>query len=135
MIKNLIFDIGNVLVDYNWRGFLKAQGFEPEMVERIGKAAPLSKEWNEYDRGVWTDEEILDSFVKNDPEIEPELRKAYAKLPGHGKDERLYNSLVKGIKGQRLQTLLLVQFFWKSKKRLLRKLAISAPDGRRHPFL
>ena len=33
MIKNLIFDIGNVLADYNWRGFLEAQGFEPEMVE------------------------------------------------------------------------------------------------------
>ena len=82
MIKNLIFDIGNVLADYNWRGFLEAQGFEPEMVERIGKAAPLSKEWNEYDRGVWTDEEILDSFVKNDPEIETEIRKAYASFRG-----------------------------------------------------
>lgn len=135
MIKNLIFDIGNVLVDYNWRGFLKAQGFETEMVERFGKAAPLSKEWNEYDRGVWTDEEILDSFVKNDPEIEPELRKAYASFQGMVKMRDYTIPWLKELKGQRLPPLLLVQFFWKSKKRLLRKLAISAPDGRRHPFL
>ena len=42
MIKNIVFDIGNVLVDFNLKGFLAAKGFEPEMIKRILKASIMS---------------------------------------------------------------------------------------------
>ncbi len=35
MIRNIIFDIGNVLTDFRWKGFLEDQGFDEAMVERI----------------------------------------------------------------------------------------------------
>lgn len=78
MIKNIIFDIGNVLADFRWREFLRDKGFDENMVERIGRASVLNPVWREYDRGVWTEEEVIEGFIQNDPEIATELRRAYA---------------------------------------------------------
>lgn len=74
MIKNIVFDIGNVLVDFGWADFIKKFGFSKEINERIAKATVKDDDWNEYDRGVLSDEEILQNFIDNDPEIEEELR-------------------------------------------------------------
>lgn len=82
MIQNIIFDIGNVLTDYRWREYLADQGFDEAMIERIALASTMSPVWNEYDRGVWTDEEIIQGFVDNDPRIEEELRRAFRDFRG-----------------------------------------------------
>lgn len=82
MIKNIVFDIGNVLTDYRWKEFLADKGFDGPMIERIGRSSTQHPLWNEYDRGVWSDEEILQSFVDEDPEIEAQLRKAYEDFTG-----------------------------------------------------
>ena len=39
MIRNIIFDIGNVLTDYRWEGFLADKGFDAEMIKKIAKAS------------------------------------------------------------------------------------------------
>ena len=31
MIRNIIFDIGNVLADFRWREFLRDKGFDRDM--------------------------------------------------------------------------------------------------------
>lgn len=77
MIHNIIFDIGNVLTDFRWKEFLQDKGFDEEMISRIADATVLSDEWCEYDRGVWTDEEILTAFIKNDPVIEKQIHTAF----------------------------------------------------------
>lgn len=82
MIKNIIFDIGNVLADFRWKEFLQDRGFDEEMVARIAKASVLSPVWFELDRGKWTDEEILQGFVDADPEIEKELHHAFDNVEG-----------------------------------------------------
>lgn len=75
MIKTIIFDIGNVLVGFEWKKYLEGFGFTAEVTERISKATVLSPQWDEFDRGAMDDEEIIQAFVKNDPEIELEIRK------------------------------------------------------------
>ncbi len=82
MIRNIIFDIGNVLTDFSWRKFLQKKGFHEAMVERIAKASVQSPAWNEIDRGVWSLEELMQAFIARDPEIEEELRRAYANVTG-----------------------------------------------------
>lgn len=77
MIKNVIFDIGNVLTDFRWKDFLRDKGFEGELLERIGKASVESPVWSELDRGVWPFEKVLAGFVANDPALEAEFHKAY----------------------------------------------------------
>lgn len=82
MIRNIIFDIGNVLTDFRWEDFLTDKGFDKEMIERIAEASVKSSMWCEFDRGVWSDEQMLDGFIKNDPDIEKELHQAFDHIEG-----------------------------------------------------
>ncbi len=83
MIKNIIFDIGNVLADFRWAEYLRYdRGFDKEMVERIGRASVCCELWAEFDRGVLTEEEVVQCFVDRDPEIERELHYAFDHVEG-----------------------------------------------------
>ena len=74
MITTIIFDIGNVLADFDWKKYYQSFGYDEEMVERIAKATVKNPLWNEYDRGIMSREEILQGFIDEDPEIEKEIR-------------------------------------------------------------
>ena len=74
MITTIIFDIGNVLVDFNWKEYIASFGFSGEVQEKLAKATMLSREWDEFDRGVLEIEDIIQKFVKNDSTVEKEIR-------------------------------------------------------------
>lgn len=82
MIKNIIFDIGNVLTDFRWKEFLQDKGFDEETVERIADASVRNPVWAEFDRGEWTDEQIIQAFVDAAPELEQELHLAFDDIHG-----------------------------------------------------
>lgn len=76
MITTVIFDIGNVLVEFSWRKHYELMGFDEAMIERLAKATVRNPAWNEYDRGVLSEEETIQGFVDSDPEIEDDIRRA-----------------------------------------------------------
>ncbi|MDE6662447.1 MAG: HAD family phosphatase [Lachnospiraceae bacterium] len=82
MINTIIFDIGNVLADFTWREHLESFGYKGEMLERIARASIMNEKWNEYDRGIMSDEEILQCFVDKDPEIEADIRRCFENVKG-----------------------------------------------------
>ena len=82
MIRNIIFDIGNVLTDFRWEGFLADKGFDEDMIRRIAKASVMNPLWAEYDRGTWTEEQIIAAFIKDAPELEKELHLAFDEIKG-----------------------------------------------------
>ncbi len=82
MIRNIIFDIGNVLTDFCWKEFLEDKGFDQEMIGRIARASVLGPYWDELDRGVWSDEKLLEAFISLDPQIGEELHRAYGNVTG-----------------------------------------------------
>ena len=75
MITTIIFDIGNVLADFVWEEHYRSFGYDEETFMRIAKATVKNPAWNEYDRGILTDEEVMQEFIKSDPELEDILRK------------------------------------------------------------
>ena len=42
MIQNIVFDIGNVLVDFCWREHIAGCGYYGETADRLGRAMMLS---------------------------------------------------------------------------------------------
>lgn len=80
MIQNIIFDIGNVLVDFCWQEHIAKFGFTGETAKRLGEAMMLHPVWNELDRGVWNNEQLLQGFIKNDPELEAQIRLVFSDL-------------------------------------------------------
>lgn len=75
MINNIIFDIGNVLASFRWTDLFKELGFTGEAFDRIAAATVLHPTmWNEFDRSLLSDEEIIASCIKRAPEYEKEIR-------------------------------------------------------------
>ena len=78
MRHTLIFDIGNVLADFNWRRYLdswKLPQKEHEVVEQVLFMSPM---WKEVDRGSRSDEELLAIICREAPEYEELIRRIYA---------------------------------------------------------
>lgn len=75
MITTIIFDIGNVLADFTWKEHFESFGYDAQMVERIAKATVKNPVWNENDRGVMKEEDIIEEFVASDPEIGQDIRR------------------------------------------------------------
>ena len=61
MIKNVVFDVGLVLVEFNWQDYLDSFGFDEEKRERIAKATFQSPVWDERDRGLYDEETLCTS--------------------------------------------------------------------------
>ena len=80
MIKNIIFDMGNVLVDFCWEKAFKDKGIDGDMLERVANATVRDRDWDEFDLANITHEEIIQNFIDNDPEIENEIRIATSSI-------------------------------------------------------
>ena len=107
MIRNIIFDIGNVLTDYRWEGFLADKGFDAEMIKKSQKASIMHPLWAEYDRGTWTDEQVLAAFVKDAPELEKELHQAFENIAGMVTPRAYATSLVTGTESKGIPCVLI----------------------------
>lgn len=68
MIKNVIFDIGNVLVDFRWRALMKELKLSEETQEIFAKTVFGSPWWGELDHGIYEEAEILEHFREDNRE-------------------------------------------------------------------
>ncbi|MFI3200439.1 MAG: HAD family phosphatase [Eubacteriales bacterium] len=98
-VKAIVFDIGNVLVDFRYEEHFKQFVSSQEEWERLVQATVLSNGWCELDRGVLSDEEILDEFIANDPEIEGILRMMFSNMDGILQMRDFAIPLVEELKG------------------------------------
>lgn len=75
MIKNIVFDMGMVLVEFDWKSYLNSLGFSEEIKTTMIKEALGNQDvWNEHDRGILDDEEFIAMASKNASDIEGPLR-------------------------------------------------------------
>ena len=77
MIHTIIFDIGRVLVDFCWKKMFHDLGFEGEVFETIANATVYHQDWNEFDKGLVSTEEIIDTFASHAPEYKNEIAKIF----------------------------------------------------------
>ena len=75
MIKTVIFDIGNVLVRFAWKPYI-TELFDEEKADHITEALWHDGYWNEFDRGILTDEQIREKMVVYAPKYEKEIHYA-----------------------------------------------------------
>lgn len=113
MIKNIIFDIGNVLSYFCWQDFLRNKGFDEDMVERIGRASVYDEDWYEFDKGVLKDEEVIDLFIENDPEIAEEIHQAFDYVEGMVKLKPQTMDWLNGLKFRGYKLYYLSNFSYK----------------------
>lgn len=110
MIKNVIFDVGKVLLAFAWREVFGELGIEGDAVDIVADATVRSPEWNEFDRGVIPEEELLEGFIAHAPQYEDKIRGLYDNL---GRTIRRYDysrSWIQGLEAAGYRTYLLSNF-------------------------
>lgn len=68
MIKNVIFDIGNVLVDFRWRALMEDLKLPKETQAVFEKTVFGSRWWAELDHGIYEEAKILEKFREDNRE-------------------------------------------------------------------
>lgn len=130
MIRNIVFDIGNVLVDYCWRDHIAGYGYSGEMLERIGRAMMQNPVWNEMDRGVWTNEELLQGFIAADPGIEKDIRLVFSDMKTIVRERPESSAWVRSLKAQGYRTYYLSNYSYRARTEAAEQLSfLEEMDG------
>ncbi len=79
MIKNVIFDIGQVLVAFHWKEFIKDMFEDDLLAQKVGAATVGSPLWKEVDRGEILLQELIDTCANENPDISAEIRAFFAR--------------------------------------------------------
>lgn len=77
MIKNVIFDVGRVLITWNPESTMKELGCTDSEIELIKSRLFVPGVWDEEDRCVKSPEELCDFFASAVPELEDKVRAFY----------------------------------------------------------
>ena len=59
MIKNIVFDVGNVLVSFRWRELMEELGLSKDLQTIFGKKVFENPFWIELDRGVLDEKDVI----------------------------------------------------------------------------
>lgn len=97
MIDTIIFDIGQVLVHFRWKEYIKELGFEGETADRLGQATVLSKWWQKVDLGM-AKEEYEAGMKKDHPELKNEIERFFSHTSQIVKPFSYSEGLLKGLK-------------------------------------
>lgn len=75
MIKNIVFDLGNVLMEFNPLEYLEKFKFDEKIKKSLYKIIFKSNDWIEYDRGIYRhNTDLIKKLVKENPDLENEIK-------------------------------------------------------------
>ena len=81
MIKTVIFDIGNVLVNFGWRKMYEELfGLEGSELERFADATVRHQAWVDLDEGIITTEAAKEAYEKEVPEYRELIDRIYQEM-------------------------------------------------------
>lgn len=79
MIKNIVFDVGNVLVDFRPDKVMRDLKLPEEKINALLNATCFNPLWSEFDRGVIDDDIVIEMMKKESPELADYIDKFFEK--------------------------------------------------------
>ena len=79
LIKTVVFDIGKVLIGFDWDEYVRSL-FNEETAQKVTHAMFGSSSWHELDRAVLSEEEIVGLFHNTEPEYCREIDEAFERV-------------------------------------------------------
>lgn len=80
MIDTVIFDIGNVLMKFDFFPVIRRLFEDQKTIDAVVEAYFLSGNWEKLDLGLADDEQFLESAIQVRPELEKEIRLTFEHL-------------------------------------------------------
>ncbi len=106
MIKTIVFDIGKVLIGFDWDRYM-GDLFDEETARHVTRGMFGGSVWKELDRAVISVEEILERFYEAEPEYRKEIDEAFGRVGECVARRDWVIPLVDSIKEQGYQVLFL----------------------------
>lgn len=79
MIRNVVFDVGNVLVGFDWEVFIHRLFTDEELIAKLRVAIWGDSRWDRLDWGADFDK-VLMSMINAEPECEEEIRYMFSRI-------------------------------------------------------
>lgn len=73
MIKNIIFDLGNVLLDFDPESYLKDLGYQEKLKSKLKKSVFETEEWLLLDKGLIKEREAVKIWKRKNPNLKNEI--------------------------------------------------------------
>lgn len=79
-MRNIVFDLGGVLIDFRPQIFLQKLGYNPKEVEIFTKIVFCGEEWNQYNQSNLNSIETKNELMKNYPEYSNDINNIFNKM-------------------------------------------------------
>lgn len=77
-IRNVIFDLGGVMINYNPAAFIRDMGYDEETCQAVLNAIFYDPVWEDMDMGKYmTYTDALPEFIKRHPDLETPIREFF----------------------------------------------------------
>lgn len=110
MIKNIILDVGMVLVDFCWADLLEKLGMTGEVFQAVADATVRADDWNEYDRSAKTDEELLAAMKGRAPQYASQIQLFWDNMAGMIKQYPYAKSWISAFKRNHYKVYILSNY-------------------------
>ena len=110
MIKNIVFDIGMVLIDFAWEAAMKDLGFDEECIRTLDENLINDPIWDQFDLGILPEEKVVDMVVEKIPKYEKEIRLFWENNLLTVRPYDYSEKWIKSLKSRGLKTYLLTNY-------------------------
>ncbi|MDO5520402.1 MAG: HAD family phosphatase [bacterium] len=78
MVRNIVFDIGNVMVYFRWHELMEELSFSDDVIERLQHGMIMTDLWKELDRGILPEEQVIAKMKEKNEGLEHEIDLVFA---------------------------------------------------------
>lgn len=111
MIRSVIFDIGKVLIQFDWDAYMQKLFRDAETRRAVTHAMWENPDWNELDRGVLPLADVVRLFVENAPAYEEQIHTAVRRLGEVPARQEYAMPWVQALKAEGLRVFYLSNYF------------------------
>ncbi|MCR5148825.1 MAG: HAD family phosphatase [Eubacterium sp.] len=108
--KNIVFDVGNVLVDFCYMKYMESLGFTQELAELFRDKLIISEIWNDMDRGALLMSEAREIFKNILPEHTKEVDAFIDNIAGIVEEYDYSEPVVRKLKEQGYKVYILSNY-------------------------
>ena len=110
MIKNIVFDIGSVLVDFRYHDYMLDLGFSTEAVNVIEEKIVQNDIWGKLDLGIEPIENVMEEMYGRAPGYEKEVHEFFDKIIDIVQVYPYTNEWIKSFKSKGYKVFLLSNY-------------------------
>ena len=107
MIKNIVFDVGDVLVHFRYRDYMADLGFPEEEIDFLSENMVLTEFWNRLDMGIEDEDQAVSVFQAKYPQYADDIGLFWEHIESIVREFDYAPELVKGLrdKGYKIYVL------------------------------